>query len=172
MKHNKIVLAGYMGSGKSTIGKLLAKKFNYEFIDLDKYIEEKENQTVSQIFESKGEIYFRKMEHFYFNEVINNKDKFVLSLGGGTPCYANNHLLLQRDDVTSIYLKVSIDTILKRTQNNNSRPLLQNIDDLKSYVGQHLFERSYFYNYCKFKIENNNANTNNTINLIIDTINK
>src|SRR5690606_31864596 len=104
MQHNKIVLVGYMGSGKTTIGKKLSKIINYEFIDLDAFIEEKENLTINEIFKTKGEIYFRKIEHLYFIDIINQSSNFILSLGGGTPCYANNHLKLKRSDITSIYL--------------------------------------------------------------------
>ena len=83
-----IVLIGYMASGKSTIGRILADKLNYSFIDLDDYIEEKEQTSVSEIFKSKGEIYFRKLETTSLQALLNNKDNLVLSLGGGTPCYS------------------------------------------------------------------------------------
>lgn len=171
MQHNKIVLVGYMGSGKTTIGKKLSKIISYEFIDLDAFIEEKENLTINEIFKTKGEIYFRKIEHLYFIDIINQSSNFILSLGGGTPCYANNHLELKRSDITSIYLKSSIQTIINRVKNNNKRPLLNNINDLESFIGQHLFERSYFYNFSKFKVDNNENDLNKTVNRIINILN-
>ena len=86
----KIVLLGYMASGKSNIGKKLSKKLSMSFIDLDDYIIEKEKMTISDIFKAKGEIYFRLIENKYLKEILLEKKDFILSLGGGTPCYANN----------------------------------------------------------------------------------
>ena len=77
----KIILLGYMGSGKSTIGHHLAKKLYLTFTDLDNHIEKKENKTISEIFNEKGEIYFRKKEHEYLKQFINENDSYVLSLG-------------------------------------------------------------------------------------------
>ena len=89
-----VVLMGYMGSGKSTIGKELATLLKYNFLDLDDYISEKENATISDIFKDKGEIYFRKKETEYLKEIINSYNDIVLALGGGTPCYGNNLKIL------------------------------------------------------------------------------
>jgi len=87
----KIILLGYMGSGKSTVGHHLAKKLYLTFTDLDNHIEKKENKTISEIFNEKGEIYFRKKEHEYLKQFINENDSYVLSLGGGTPCYSGKY---------------------------------------------------------------------------------
>ena len=146
-----IVLLGYMTSGKSTIGKLLAEDLKYEFIDLDEYIEQKEQKTIRDIFKDSGEIYFRKIETQYLKEVITQEQNVVLSLGGGTPCYSNNMMLLQEaDKVTSIYLKVSIPNIVKRLKTGkHQRPLVAHLnteDELLEFVGKHLFERTQFYN--------------------------
>lgn len=150
----KIILLGYMGSGKTTIAKLLAQKLQIPSYDLDQTIEKKENISVSTIFATKGEIYFRKQEHFAFKEILNLPESFVLSLGGGTPCYANNHELLNGDGKTSIYLKASINTIINRLENNNERPLLQgmNQEEKQEFVAKHLFDRSYYYNQAKLTI--------------------
>ncbi len=87
----KIVLLGYMGCGKSTIANILSKTTNIPFVDLDKIIEEKTNLSINQVFEKYGEIYFRKLEHDVFVELLNSPDNAIIGLGGGTPCYANNH---------------------------------------------------------------------------------
>ncbi|WCC45786.1 shikimate kinase [Tenacibaculum finnmarkense] len=149
----KTVLIGYMGSGKSTIGRLLAKKKNSSFIDLDHYIEDKEKMTVSEIFETKGEIYFRKQEHFYLKEILALKQDFVVSLGGGTPCYAGNmDILIADKNATTVYLKTSIATIVQRlTNEKNQRPLVARLkeEDLHEFIAKHLFERSYFYHQAK-----------------------
>ncbi|WP_435254807.1 shikimate kinase [Tenacibaculum sp. A30] len=163
----KIVLLGYMASGKSTISKILAEKMKISFIDLDAYIEEKEKMSVSDVFKEKGEIYFRKQEHVYLKELLDKKEDFVLSLGGGTPCYAGNmNVLLSYDDVTSIYLKTSIQTIKERLVNEKSqRPLVArlNEDELAEFIAKHLFERSYYYNQATHKLVVDNKDVNETV---------
>lgn len=158
----KIVLIGYMGSGKSTIGRLLAQKKNFSFIDLDNYIEEKEKMTVSDIFDEKGEIYFRKQEHLYLKELVTLKEDFVLALGGGTPCYAGNmDIVMASENTDTVYLKTSITTIAKRlVKEKSQRPLVArlNNDELTEFIAKHLFERSYFYNKAKFKLVVDNKN--------------
>lgn len=151
----KTVLIGYMASGKSSIGRLLAKKKNISFIDLDNYIEEKENMTVSEIFKTKGEIYFRKQEHLYLKEVLALKKNIILALGGGTPCYAGNMDVLIAEDIDTIYLKTSIATIVERLANEKSqRPLVARLkeENLQEFIAKHLFERSHFYNQAKYKL--------------------
>lgn len=156
-----VVLLGYMASGKSTIGKILANNLGYRFVDLDIYIEEKENNSIPELFEQKGEIYFRKKESIYLKELMNNEDKLVLSLGGGTPCYANNmDDILHTKNVISIYLKATIPTLVSRLQNEqNSRPLITRLDpqeDLTEFIGKHLFERSAFYSRAHLVISTDN----------------
>ncbi len=146
-----VVLIGYMASGKSTLGRILAKKLNYEFIDLDDYIENNEKSTINDIFKLKGEIHFRKLETHYLNELLNSKSNLVLSLGGGTPCYSNNmDLILNAKNVKSFYLKASIPILIARLNNAKSkRPLVAHIETdemLTEFIGKHLFERSQFYN--------------------------
>ncbi|WP_275315560.1 shikimate kinase [Tenacibaculum bernardetii] len=152
----KIVLVGYMTSGKSTIGRLLAEKKNFSFIDLDNYIEEKEEMSVSEIFETKGEIYFRKQEHLYLKEILTLKNDIILALGGGTPCYASNMDVIKDSiNTVAVYLKASITTIATRlTTEKSQRPLVARLknDELAEFVAKHLFERSYFYNQSNYKI--------------------
>ena len=148
----KIILVGYMGSGKTTIGKLLSEKLQLPFCDLDDLIENETQNTISQIFAEQGEIKFRKIEHAVLNQFIESNDEFVLSLGGGTPCYANNHLLLQRDDVFSVYLKTSISELVSRLQKEKKhRPIIATLSDseIDEFIAKHLFDRSYFYHQAK-----------------------
>ena len=112
----KLVLVGYMASGKSSVGKVLADSLECNFIDLDDYIETKEQQTITEIFAQKGEIYFRLKEIVYLKEILDSKDSLVLSVGGGTPCYGENMDAINNTS-TSIYLKASISTLLKRLSN-------------------------------------------------------
>lgn len=144
----KIILLGYMGCGKSTIAQKLAKTTGLPFLDLDQCIEERMNLSVNEIFEKKGEIYFRKLEHQIFDELLNSSQEIIIGLGGGTPCYANNHELFIGKNRTSIYLKASIDTLFERLHRNKSkRPLIANKTDseLKEFIAMHLFERSFYY---------------------------
>lgn len=148
----KIILLGYMGSGKSTIGQKLAQQLDLPFIDLDQQIEKQLEKSVSEIFKEHGEIYFRKKEHEILHSLLEQNTPFVLSLGGGTPCYANNHLALELEQVTSIYLKGSIATLAARLEKEKEhRPLLnQKMEDtLETYIAKHLFDRSYFYHKAK-----------------------
>lgn len=144
-----VILIGYMGSGKSSIGKKLSKMINYEFIDLDDYIQKSEDMSISQIFETKGEIYFRKKEHLYLMEVL-QLPRIILSLGGGTPCYGTNmHAILNAQGTHSIYLKSSIPNLVARLNPEKAqRPLIAHLksdEELTEFIGKHLFERSYYY---------------------------
>ena len=156
----KIILLGYMGSGKTTIGIQLARKLFLNFTDLDDFIEEKEQQSIKEIFKQKWEIYFRKIEHKYLKQFINENESYVLSLGGGTPCYAGNlDLILKNKKSLSFYLRGSIPTLFKRlSENKFKRPLISDLSDdqLTEYIAKHLFERSLFYDKATHKISIDN----------------
>ena len=144
----KIVLLGYMASGKSTIGREISKKLNMKFIDLDDYISKREKSSILEIFKVKGEIYFRRIESLYLSEILNSKDNFILSVGGGTPCYSNNMELILNSETSSIYIKASIKTLAARlASEKNKRPLVAELenDKLIEFVAKHLFERRFFY---------------------------
>ena len=146
----KVVLLGYMGVGKSTLGKLLADSLNVKFLDLDSFIEEKEGLSITNLFEKKGEIYFRKQETAALNELLSSSEGMVLSLGGGTPVYSNNmKTITEADNVTSVYLKLQIDALVaKLFQQREDRPVISHINDkdkFEDFVKKHLFERQQFY---------------------------
>ena len=150
----KVILLGYMASGKSTVVKYLAEKLEIEAIDLDDYIVDKEKDSIKNIFKKKGEIYFRNQENVYLKELIFSEKSFVLSLGGGTPCYANNISLLN-EMPNSFYLKANLKTLYERLQVQKSeRPLISNLEDekLHEFIGKHLFERTPFYDQARHKI--------------------
>ncbi len=143
----KIILLGYMASGKSTVSKLIAAKLGIEAIDLDDYIVEKEKNSISSIFKNKGEIYFRLQENKYLKDLLKSKNDFVLALGGGTPCYANNMELIKKMPM-SIYLKANLNTLFERLRKEKAnRPLISDLNNekLKEFIAKHLFERSPFY---------------------------
>lgn len=150
-----IVLIGYMGSGKSTIAKKLALKLNYIYLDLDEYISENENDTINNIFKNKGEVYFRKLESNTLKEILTTQNKYVLAVGGGTPCYGNNMDLISQH-ATSFYLKASIQTLYERlVREKSQRPLLKSLNNnsLKEFIAKHLFERATFYEKATYAIK-------------------
>lgn len=170
-----IILIGYMASGKTSIGKKLAKKLEYNFIDLDDYIEEKENKSVSTIFKSKGEIYFRKQESHYLKALLASESNTLLALGGGTPCYSGNmDVILAAKNVKCIYLKASLPTLankllLKRAK----RPLIAHIETLEAmteFIGKHLFERSHFYNQAEIKASIDNKTKDDVVEDIMQKL--
>lgn len=145
-----IVLIGYMGSGKSSIGKKLSRKLRCNLIDLDDFIVEKEKASVKEIFDTKGEIYFRKKEEEYLKELLTLQKDTILSLGGGTPCFGDNmQYVLESKNTKSIYLKSSVKSLAdKLILKKSKRPLIANIqtkEALAEFIGKHLFERSPYY---------------------------
>jgi len=170
-----VILIGYMASGKSSLGTLLAKKIDFDFIDLDDYIEKKEGLLVKNIFADKGEIYFRRVESVYLSEIITQKDNIILSLGGGTPCYGKNmEVILKSKNVKSIYLKASIASLIDRLKNKkDKRPLISHLEseeELSEFIGKHLFERSVFYDQAQYKIVTDNKNKNEIVEEIYSTL--
>jgi shikimate kinase len=145
---DKVVLLGYMGCGKSTIGKELAIQTGHKFIDLDEWIESREEMSITQIFEKHGSIYFRKIERLFLEEVLTQSGKCLIALGGGTPCYYNNMELINLI-ATSVYIQINVPSLTQRLwKEKDSRPLIAGIDSiaaLQEFTGKHLFERNAFY---------------------------
>ncbi len=142
----RIFLIGFMGCGKTTLGKKLAKHLNYNFIDLDSYIEKTTNKTITEIFENKGEKTFRIVEKESLMEVC-KKDNLVIATGGGTPCFFDNMQKIL-DSGKAIYLKMEIEDLLERLETEKSqRPLIENksAKELENFIRNKLSEREYFY---------------------------
>lgn len=156
----KIVLLGYMASGKSLIGRELAKVLKMDYLDLDDFIEKNEGKSIEKIFLEKGEIFFRKIENSYLQALMSSKNNLVLSLGGGTPCFTNNlELLKNNKEITTFFLNVPVSELAKRLMSDKeNRPLVKyvsNETDMLEFVGKHLFERLPFYNQAHFKMDAN-----------------
>ena len=167
----KLFLVGYMGSGKSTVGRLLAKKLNCSFVDIDHFIENRYHQTISKIFGEKGEAGFREIEHRVLLE-ISNYEKVVVSTGGGLPCFFNNMELMNQTG-TTIYLKENIDELVKRLSlNKQNRPLIKekNPEELRDFIETNLKIREPVYNKAKFTIEVKKCSANSEINQWIEEI--
>ncbi|WP_343488393.1 shikimate kinase [Allomuricauda sp. d1] len=158
IKPIKIVLVGYMASGKSSLGTELAETLNIDFVDLDQTIEASEKMSISELFATKGEIYFRKKEGIVLDEVF-QRESFVLSTGGGTPCYGKNMEKILLNSTHSFYLRLSIQNLVERIKREKAdRPLVRDIPDeeLEEFIRKHLFERSFFYTQAKKTIDCNN----------------
>ena len=154
-----IALIGYMGSGKSTIGKALSKSLELPFVDLDEQIEIEANASIPEIFDTQGPIHFRKLESQMLRKVLEEGTGMVLSLGGGTPCYSNNMKLLKESRSISVYLKLTIGELERRLLTEKQhRPLIRDLDNdgLAEFIGKHLFERSPFYNQADMIVECDN----------------
>jgi shikimate kinase len=130
IKSSKIILIGLPGSGKSTFGQALAMVLKAPFIDLDNYIEEKLKKTISTIFQEEGEGKFRELETYYLKEVLELYADFVLSTGGGTPCFNDNIELINRYG-TSVFLDTPIQEINSRLQSAevSKRPMFSNLEE-------------------------------------------
>jgi len=154
----KIVLVGYMGSGKSTVGKVLAEKLNVDFFDLDDIIEKENKLSVSDIFKTKGELFFRKQENQLLTNVL-NKNSFVLSVGGGTPMYFNNMKLIIQNSI-SIYLRSDLSTLTERLfKEKENRPLISHLktkESMKEFIAKHIFERKVQYENAKYVVDISN----------------
>lgn len=141
----QVCVIGYMMSGKSTIGPLLAHKLSLPFEDLDEMISKEAQMSVQDLLRKKGELAFRKLERTELLKALGKEN--VLSLGGGTPCYYDNiDVLLKQSFV--VYLQWSMKTLVNRLlEERASRPLLDGVsdEDLYEYVAKHVFDRRPFY---------------------------
>lgn len=163
-----ITLCGMMGSGKSIIGKILAKKINYNFIDIDQLIEKKTNKPIINIFKEKGEDYFRDLEEKITVKILKNK-KTIISLGGGAIVNKNIRNSIQKNSY-NIYLKVSINILNKRLKYSKKRPLIIK-NDLNNTLVDLIQKREKFYNKADLVITNE-TNINDSIENIIKKINQ
>ena len=166
-----ISLVGYMGSGKSTVGKRLSKRLKLPLIDLDDYISSQEKMTVKEIFAQKGEIYFRKLEKKYLEQLLQKED-FILSLGGGTPVYYDNMELINRYSI-SFYLRMKPSELAQTlAAKKEKRPLIAHLKDeeLKEFISKHLFERAPYYEKAKYKIKAGNKSSQKIVEEIIEQV--
>jgi shikimate kinase len=167
-----ISLVGYMGSGKTHISKILSEKLNFKFIDLDKEIFQRSKLTIPEIFEKKGELYFRKLERETLEEILATEKDIVLSLGGGTPVYYNNMEIINNNS-KSIFLKASVNTLSERlSKQKEKRPLIARISDenLPEFIAKHLFERNQFYSKAQFSITTDNREPEGIVDEIIEKL--
>ena len=150
----KVVLIGYMGAGKTTLGKALAQEMGLRFFDLDWYIEEQNDTTISEIFAQEGEAGFREKERQALHEVI-QKDDIVLAVGGGTPCFYDN-IDFMNQQARTIYLKATPETLKAHIRMGGSkRPLVDGKTDeeLIAYITESLKKREPYYLQAQHVVE-------------------
>lgn len=151
---NRIIIIGYMGAGKTTVGKALSKELGIPFYDLDWYIESRMRKTVAQLFAERGEENFRQIEYNMLHEVAEFED-VIISCGGGTPCFFDNIDYMNEQGET-IYLKAKPEVLYGHLKMGKTvRPLLlgKTEDELLSYIGQQLSVRENYYNKAKHVLD-------------------
>lgn len=150
----RIFLIGYMGAGKTTLGKVLAARLGLSFVDLDLFIESRYHRSVSQLFAEKGEAVFRRIEKTMLEEVGTFEDVLV-STGGGTPCFYNNMEYMNRMGQT-IFLEVPVDELAARLELcKSTRPILRDKsgDQLRRFIGETLEIRQPYYDCAQIRFD-------------------
>lgn len=156
--NRKIYIIGFMGSGKSTMGRRLAARMGYQFLDLDDKIEELAGKTIARIFSEDGEEEFRRIEAETLKG-LGCDANIIISTGGGTPCHFDNMDYMRETGIT-VYLKMTPGQLASRLRGSSAeRPLLKNIPDgeLVSFIGEKLSEREQWYNRAGIIVDGMNA---------------
>ena len=167
----RIIIIGYMGAGKTTVGKALAKAMGLTFYDLDWYIESRMRKTVKEIFDESGEEGFRRIEHNMLHEVAEFED-VIISCGGGTPCFFDNIDYINRQGET-VYLKCTTDVLYKHLKMGKTvRPLLLNKtpDEVKTFIEAQLKQREPFYAKAKHVVDVSLMDNKEKIKTTVDAI--
>ena len=166
----KIFLIGFMGSGKTHWGKQLSSKLELPFYDLDTVIVEKEHRTVADIFEESGEEYFRYQEKEMLESISAEKESFILSCGGGTPCFFNNIEFMKKNGKV-IWLNTSVDILKQRLlKERQTRPLIREVNDeeLRRYIVKKLSERRMYYQQADVTVSEESTNLDELIQLLLN----
>jgi len=162
-----IYLVGFMGTGKSTVGKALAKVLNKEFKDLDELIEEREKRKIVEIFDQFGEQYFREVETAVVRD-ISERENLVIATGGGVVVNEENFSLLKKSG-TLITLVASPEAIYERIKDSTERPLL-NVENPLDTIKRMLFERAYYYIKSDFIVDTTEREIDDIISEICELI--
>ena len=172
----RIILIGYMGAGKTTVGKALAKELGLPFYDLDWYIESRRRKTVAQLFAELGEEGFRKIEHNMLHEVAEFED-VIISCGGGTPCFFDNMDYMNRQGQV-VYLKATPEVLMEHLlMSKNDRPLLhgKTPGELRAFIAEQLQHREPFYSQARYTFDvslmDNFEKINHTVGQLMELLN-
>ena len=146
-------LLGYMGSGKTTLGKALSEHLGVDFVDLDVRITAEIGRSIASYMEDKGELAFRKVEHTVLERLLSeSQEDVVVALGGGTPVFYN-HMEALNAAGTTVFLDVSVVELARRLEKDVDRPLTKDKDDVAEFVAKHLFERRPFYSLAQHRVK-------------------
>jgi shikimate kinase len=163
----RIFLIGYMGAGKTTLGKAFAARENLSFVDLDIYIENRFHQTIRQLFDTRGENEFREIERSMLHEVADFED-VIISTGGGAPCFFDNMDFMNAAG-TTVYLTASVDELARRVEQHlYTRPILQDFsgDTLRQYIAQNIAARSPWYRQAHFTFDTGHISSGSSVRSI------
>ena len=163
--NNNLVLLGMMGSGKSTIGLSLSKRLNTNFFDIDKIIEREQNMKVNEIFEKKGEKFFRSLEEKITLSALKSKNS-IISLGGGSWLNEKIRKETNINNNVSFWLNWDTSVILERIKKNNKRPLIKNLND--SEIVKLILKRSKIYAKANYEIDCNRLTKDKIIKKILN----
>jgi len=165
---HKVFLIGFMGSGKTTLGKSMAGKLGIPFLDLDHIIEKEEGKSIAQIFEEIGENEFRKLEGRYLKNFL-YPEQFILSAGGGTPCF-HDHLEWMNQKGITVYIQLSAHSLAARllAAKDPVRPLVKNIqpENLEAFIEERLKEREIYYTRAQKIVKGENLSPDRLIQII------
>lgn len=165
-----IFLIGYMGCGKSSVGKKLAVRLKSDFIDIDGSIEKMTGKSIAQIFEEDGEDQFRQLERSILVSLC-SRSNVVVATGGGAPCFFDNMLLMKKSG-TTIYLKMHPDSLASRIlASDTERPLVKRLskEDMPIYIAQHLKEREVYYNKAHIIIKGESLKIDDLEHLVLNS---
>lgn len=166
MKH--IILIGFMGCGKTCVGKALARNLKIGFIDMDEQIVEKAGMPITEIFIKYGEQHFRELETEVLKELLANEEQTVISSGGGMPMQEANQLLLKESTV--VYIEASVDVLMTRLKNDKDRPIIQG-GDLREKIVTLLIARSPIYEQVSdIKVVTSNGPINKIVGQIVEKL--
>lgn len=166
----KLFLIGFMGSGKTHWGQLLATKMDLPFFDLDAVIEQREKASIAEIFAEKGEEAFRYIEKDALEKLVGAHKDFIISCGGGTPCFFNNIGFMKQKGLV-IWLNTQIDTLVSRLlKQKSSRPLLKNLADkeLKQYIVSKILRRRLYYEQADIMVHEETLSVDTFAEIIVN----
>ncbi|GGF20007.1 shikimate kinase [Echinicola rosea] len=162
----KIVLVGMPGSGKSTLGKAVARQLGFDFYDLDEEIVREETKSIPEIFMNEGEGYFRRLETKVIEKLLKKDASFLLSTGGGAPCFNENMELINRYGI-SVFLNVSVEQLLLRLTKNEAdkRPMFRGMDttEIRLKLQDLLADREMYYEQAKIMLSGDDISTEHLI---------
>ena len=163
-----IYIVGFMGTGKTVVGKILAKRLDRDFVEMDEIIEQQESMEISDIFAQKGEAYSRKLEKGLLLK-LSGKENLIISCGGGLICNEENKVLLKATGIV-ISLSASASTIYERTKKYTHRPLL-NVNNPQGAINDLLNKRTHFYSQAHYVIDTEDISADEVADMVIEKVN-